>query len=162
MRSYPREHKWWDAVVPEFTPEQFLQNFRVSPESFEDICCRLRHVLERKNTNFRLCVPVKKRIAIALWKLATGSEYRSVSQLFGVGVSTVFNFCNAVTTALQPVHIKFPDSMKLKEMSDVFEKNAGMYHNVLVHGSTSPIIAPDKYTCDYFNRKAVVDGKGFF
>lgn len=31
-----------------------------------------------------------------------------------------------------------------------------------IDGSTSPIIAPDKYTCDYFNRKAVVDGKGFF
>ncbi|KAL0190359.1 hypothetical protein M9458_013057, partial [Cirrhinus mrigala] len=64
--SHPREHKWWDTIVPEFTPEQFVHNFRY-------ICCRLRHVLERRNTNFRLCVPVKKRIAIALWKLATGS-----------------------------------------------------------------------------------------
>lgn len=105
--SYPREHKWWDTIVPEFTPEQFSQNFRVSRESFEYICFRLKHVLERRNTNFRLCVPVKKRIAIALWKLATGNEYRSVSQLFGVGVSTVFNcvqdFCSTVINVLMPV-----------------------------------------------------------
>ncbi|XP_016122431.1 putative nuclease HARBI1 [Sinocyclocheilus grahami] len=173
--SYPREHKWWDTIVPEFTPEQFIQNFRVSRESFEYICCRLKHVLERRNTNFRLCVPVKKRIAIALWKLATGNEYRSVSQLFGVGVSTVFNcvqdFCNAVIKVLLPVHIKFPDSRKLKEMADVFENRWDVPQCVgAIDGSHIPIIAPEKYPRDYFNRKgwhsiviqAVVDGKGLF
>ncbi|XP_052415715.1 uncharacterized protein zgc:113227 isoform X1 [Carassius gibelio] len=173
--SYPREHKWWDTIVPEFTPEQFIQNFRVSRESFEYMCYRLKHVLERKNTNFRLCLPVKKRIAIALWKLATGNEYRSVSQLFGVGVSTVFNcvqdFCNAVIKVLLPVHIKFPDSKRLKEMADVFENRWNLPQCVgAIDGSHIPIIAPEKYPRDYFNRKgwhsivmqAVVDGNGLF
>ncbi|XP_043097547.1 protein ANTAGONIST OF LIKE HETEROCHROMATIN PROTEIN 1 [Puntigrus tetrazona] len=156
--SYPREHKWWDTIVPAFTPEQFIQNFRVSRESFEYICCRLRHVLQRRNTNFRLCVPLKKRIAIALWKLATGSEYRSVSQLFGVGVSTVFNcvqdFCNAVIKVLLAVHVKFPDSTKLKEMADVFESGWNVPQCVgAIDGSHIPIIAPEDYPRDYFNRK---------
>ncbi|KAA8578760.1 hypothetical protein FQN60_010714 [Etheostoma spectabile] len=36
----------------------------------------------RMNTNYRLAVPVRKRVAIALWKLATGIEYRTISHLF--------------------------------------------------------------------------------
>ena len=91
MWTYPRSRYWWDTVVPDFTPAQFVQNFRVSRESFEYICDQVRHLMGRVNTNYRLAVPLRKRVAIALWKLATGSEYRSISHLFGVGISTVFN-----------------------------------------------------------------------
>lgn len=129
--AYPRAQHWWDVIVPTFTPMQFIQNFRVSRESFEYICHHLRHVLERRQNNYRLCVPVRKRVAIALWKLATGSEYRSVSHLFGVGLTTVFNcvtdFCNAINKVLLPIHIQFPDARKFVKMASFFE-----YHNVLV------------------------------
>ncbi|XP_068077820.1 uncharacterized protein isoform X1 [Danio rerio] len=173
--SHPREHRWWDVIVPEFTPEEFIQNFRVSRESFEYICRRLRHMLERKDTNFRLSVPVKKRVAIALCKLATGSEYRYVSQLFGVGVSTVFNcvqdFCSAVIKILVPVHMKFPSPEKLKEMADVFENCWNVPQCIgSIDAHHIPIIAPEKNPRGYLNRKgwhsvvlqAVVDGNGLF
>ncbi|KAJ7986834.1 hypothetical protein DPEC_G00332520 [Dallia pectoralis] len=39
--------------------------------------------MKRRDTSFRKCVPLKKRVAIALWKLATGTEYRTVGHLFG-------------------------------------------------------------------------------
>ncbi len=128
-------HHWWDTIVPTFSPIQFIQNFCVSRESFEYICHRLRHILERRDTNYRLCVPLRKRVAIALWKRAIGGEYRSVSHIFGVGQTTLFNrvkdFCNAVNKVLLPVHIKFPDAQKLVEMAS-FLNNDGEYHNVLV------------------------------
>ncbi|KAA8577861.1 hypothetical protein FQN60_001071 [Etheostoma spectabile] len=44
----------------------------------------------RMNTTYLPSVSVRKRVAIALWKLATGIEYRTISHLFGVGLSTVF------------------------------------------------------------------------
>ncbi|XP_048873947.1 uncharacterized protein zgc:113227 isoform X3 [Brienomyrus brachyistius] len=75
--AHPRAQLWWDTVVPDFNSEQFLQNFRMSRESFDYICRRLRSSLQKRNTNFRLAIPVEKRVGIALWKLATNSEYRS-------------------------------------------------------------------------------------
>ncbi len=49
----------------------------MSEETFIHLCNKLRPAMERQDTNFR--VPLKKRITIALWKLATGAEYRSVT-----------------------------------------------------------------------------------
>lgn len=161
--------------MPEFNQAQFIQNFKVSRESFEYICCRLKHMLAKRNTNFRLCVPVRKRVAIALWKLATGREYKTVSQLFGVGLSTVFNcvqdFCNAVLKVLLRAHVKFPDSRKLVEMADVFETRWRVPQCVgVIDGSHIPIIAPEEYPNGYINKKgwhsivlqAVVDANGLF
>ena len=37
-------------------------------------------------------VPLEKRVAIALWTMATTSEMRSIGCLFGVGTSTVHKF----------------------------------------------------------------------
>ena len=37
----------------------------------------------------RECIPVEKRVALTLWRLATNADYRSVAQLFGLGRSTV-------------------------------------------------------------------------
>ncbi|XP_030612228.1 protein ANTAGONIST OF LIKE HETEROCHROMATIN PROTEIN 1 [Archocentrus centrarchus] len=173
--AHPRAHHWWDVVVPGFTSAQFIHNFRVSPESFDYICSRLSHALQRKNTNYRLCVPVRKRVAIAIWKLATNSEYRAVSHLFGVGISTVFNcvqdFCSAVIEVLLPEHITFPDTGKLVEMASYFSSHWGVPQCVgAVDISHIPIKTPEEYPRDYFNRKgwhsvilqAVVDGKGLF
>ena len=75
----PQSPHWWETIVPNFSPQQFVQHFLVSRESFEYICDRLRPALGRRDTNFRFCVPIRKRVAIALWKLATRSAYRTIS-----------------------------------------------------------------------------------
>ncbi|XP_047221207.1 protein ANTAGONIST OF LIKE HETEROCHROMATIN PROTEIN 1 isoform X1 [Girardinichthys multiradiatus] len=173
--TYPRAQLWWDVTVPEMTDEEFLRNFRVSRESFSYICRSLAPILQKKNTNCRLCLPVDKRVAVALWKLATNTEYRSVSNLFGVGIATVCHclqdFCNAVIKVLLPEHIKTPDSQKLVEMAAVFKNRWGAPQCVgAIDCSHIPIIAPTEYPRDYFNRKgwhsiilqAVVDGRGLF
>ena len=173
--AHPRCHYWWDTIVPDFTSVQFMQNFRVSRESFDYICSRVQHVIGRMDTNYRLCVPNQKRVAIAIWKLATGSEYRTISHLFGVGLSTVFNcvqdFCYAVIKVLLPVHITSPDAERLVEMAALFQSRWRVPQCVgAIDGSHIPIIAPEEYPRDYYNRKgwhsivlqAVVDGRGLF
>uniref|UniRef100_A0A3Q3A0V1 DDE Tnp4 domain-containing protein n=1 Tax=Kryptolebias marmoratus TaxID=37003 RepID=A0A3Q3A0V1_KRYMA len=129
----------------------------------------------RQHTTFRHCVPLKKRVAIALWKLATGSEYRSVGHIFGVSITTVCRcvqkFCVAAETVLVPEQIRFPDEDHFREIAMYIENRWGLPQCVgAIDGCHIPIIAPQHYHTDYFNRKgwhsiilqAVVDGKGIF
>lgn len=173
--AFSRANEWWDVIVPGFTHTQWVHNFRMSEESFLYICAKLRPMMEKQDTNFRLCVPLNKRVAIALWKLATNNEYRSIGHLFGVSKTTVCScvreFCTAVCTLLAPEQISFPDQEKLQDMAAYFENRWGLPQCVgAIDGSHIPIIAPRDYHCDYFNRKGwhsiilqgVVDGKGLF
>ncbi|KAJ4935844.1 hypothetical protein JOQ06_017371 [Pogonophryne albipinna] len=97
-----RTSAWWEKVVPTYTNVHLIKDFRMSKGSFQLLCIRLEATLGRRNTNYRECVPVPKKIAIALWKLATNSEYRTISHLFGVGRYTVCccvqEFCSSVVT----------------------------------------------------------------
>ncbi|KAK6493735.1 protein ANTAGONIST OF LIKE HETEROCHROMATIN PROTEIN 1-like, partial [Huso huso] len=173
--THIRSTDWWERIVGNFTDAQWLNNFRMSQETFEYLCQRLAPTLQRSATKFRLCVPVHKRVAIALWKLATNSDYRSVGHLFGVSKATVCScvqeFCMAVTKILLQEHMAVPSAEQFAEMSDYFDRRWGVPQCVgAIDGSHIPIIAPQHYHCDYFNRKgwhsiilqAVVDGKGHF
>lgn len=173
--AFNRASQWWDSIVPGFTNTQWVENFRMSEETLEFLCTKLHPVMERQNTSYRLCVPLKKRVAIALWKLATGSEYRSISHLFGVSITTVCrcvqDFCAAAEMLLVPEQIRFPSEERFKEMAVHIENRWGLPHCVgAIDGSHIPIIAPQDYHTDYFNRKGwhsiilqgVVDGNGKF
>lgn len=84
-----RVFEWWDVIVPGFTNTQWLENFRMSKEKFTYLCNKLHPAMERQHAHFCLCVPLKKRVAIALWKLASVSEYRSVGHLFGACITVL-------------------------------------------------------------------------
>lgn len=173
--TFDRTSEWWDVIVPGFTNAQWIENFRMSEETFNHLCNKLRPALELKNTNFRRCMPLKKRVAVALWKLATGSEYRSIGHLFGVSITSVCrcvqDFCAAAEALLVPEQIRFPTQEKFAEMSAYYENRWGLPHCVgAIDRSHIPIIAPQDYHCNYFNRngwhsiilQGVVDGKGLF
>lgn len=169
--EYDRSSEWWDNIVPTFTDRQWLENFRMSEDTFIFLCNKLRPALARQDTRFRHCVPLTKQVAIALWKFATGSEYQTIAHLFGVGRTTVWkcvqDFCAATETLLVPEQIRIPDESTFSEMAASNECRWGLPQCVgAIDGSHIPIIAPT----DYFNRKgwhsiilqAVVDGRGKF
>ncbi|XP_063062975.1 uncharacterized protein LOC134455685 [Engraulis encrasicolus] len=173
--TYPRSSDWWEHTAMAYNDEQWLNDFRVSRETFDYLCRALRPALQRRNTSFRLAIPLEKRVAIALYKLASTVEYRTVANLFAVGkttvVTTVHAFCRAVISYLTPKHIKLPSQAKLAEMADYFETRYGIPQCVgAIDGSHIPITKPQQYQSDYCNRKgwhsiilqAVVDGKGMF
>lgn len=130
VRVFNQSSEWWDVNVPGFTHEQWLQNFRMSEQTFIYLCDKLRPALERQNTSFSQCVPLKKMVAIALWRLATGSKYRSVGHLFGVRITTVYRcvqeFCAAAETLLVPEKICFPDEERFRDMAISME-NGGSH-----------------------------------
>lgn len=54
-----------------------------------NLLCSLLQSMERTDTNFRKCIPLRKRVAIALYALGSSSEYRTIANIFGVGRTTV-------------------------------------------------------------------------
>lgn len=159
-------HTYDDVCVPTFTDVQCLQNFCMSEQTVNYLCNKLRPALEQQQMTFRQCVPLKKIVANALWKLATGSEYRSVGHRFGVRTTTV---CRCVQEFCEQIH--FPDEDCFRDITRFIKNTWGLPQCVgAIDGSHIPIIAPQHYHTDYFNRKgwhsiilqAVVDGKELF
>ncbi len=173
--THKRSDEWWKVVVPTFSEEQWLKNFRMSKETFLYLCQRVQPAMEKQDTNYRLCVPLQQRVAIAVWKLATNVDYRSVAHLFGVSRATACKclkaFCSAMEDILWPEVMQFPNADTLQEMANYFENRWGLLQCVgALDGSHIPILAPQEYHTEYYNRKgwysvvlqAVVDGKGLF
>ena len=58
--------------------QQWRENFRMSRATFNYLCCELRCELEKKSTRMRSAVSVERRVAIALWRLATNGNWSHV------------------------------------------------------------------------------------
>ena len=93
---YHRSSHWWEEVVlGSFTEHDWMENFRMTRETFIYLCDQLKPEIEKQNTRMRRCVSTQRRVAITLWVLATPSEYRSVAHLFGAPRCTV---CKSLET----------------------------------------------------------------
>ena len=80
-----RSGNWWDHIVLcTFSATDWLENFKMSKETFSHLCNRVRPSIERRSTQLRQPISVEKRVAITLWYLATSMEYCSIGHLFGV------------------------------------------------------------------------------
>ena len=157
--SHRRSSSWWENIVCcSFTPRDWMENFRVSRETFLFICDRLKGSIGRKNTSFRKAVSVQQRVAVTLWILATPCEYRTVSHLFGLARSTVCcivkDTCKAIIKVLLPSYIKFPVGEKLKETVKGFQDKWGIPQFAgSIDGSHIPVKPPELNHTDYYNRK---------
>ena len=73
----------------------------------------------------RECIPVEQRVALALWRLATNADYRSVAQLFGLRHSMVYEVfyecCSIIAEKLLPGYVQIPNGNDLKEIIEGFE-----------------------------------------
>ncbi len=142
--AYPQTSDWWEITAQRFTDEQWLEDFRVSRETFKYICTNLKPALQRQDTSYRLCIPLEKWVAIALYKLASTTEYRTVANLFAVSRTSVcrcvHDVCKAVIAILHPKFIKTPDQAQLSAMADYFEERFGIPQCVdAIDGSHIPI-----------------------
>ena len=128
-----------------------------------------------KDTNLRAAISVEARVAVTIWRLATNVDYRTLSELFGIGQSTVggivIETCNTIATRLLPHYVYIPKGEKLKEIVEGFETYCGFSQaSGASDGSQIPILRPDESASDYYNRKgyysiimqAMVDFRGLF
>ncbi|XP_048345372.1 protein ANTAGONIST OF LIKE HETEROCHROMATIN PROTEIN 1-like [Sphaerodactylus townsendi] len=148
---------WWERVVLEtWDPNQWLQNFRMTKDTFLELCEKLRPELQRQTTTMRAPLSVEKRVGIALWKLATTECYRSVANHFGVGRSTVGEVFIEVCLAIEK--LLFKKVVSLEDPKEVMEGFAEMgFPNCVgvVDTTHIPLICT-------FRKGTSVSQKGFF
>ncbi|XP_067871924.1 uncharacterized protein [Heterodontus francisci] len=172
----PRSSDWWERVVmKDFQPNDWLENFRMSKETFFHICNKLKPMVSRRNTHLRPALPLEKRVAVAFWRLATNVEYRTISHLFGIGRSTVCKcvreVCHAIVSLLKPLYLRMPSNQEFETMAQTFGRKWDFPQCVgAIDSCHIPIIAPPQYHKDYLNKKGwhsvvlqgVVDDTGNF
>ncbi|CAL0325525.1 unnamed protein product [Lupinus luteus] len=178
-----RSKDWWERCShPDFPEQEFRRSFRMSKSTFDLICNHLDSTITKKNTMLRDAIPVRHRVAVCIWRLATGDPLRLVSKRFGLGISTchklVLDVCKAIKTVLMPKFLPWPDSVAMKGIKEEFETQFGI-PNVggSMYTTHVPIIAPKQNVAQYFNKRhternqktsysvtvqGVVDPKGVF
>ncbi|KAJ8448809.1 hypothetical protein Cgig2_011430 [Carnegiea gigantea] len=178
-----RSKAWWDECnSPEFPEEEFKKWFRMGKSTFELICDELNSVVAKEDTMLRAAIPVRQRVAVCIYRLATGEPLRLVSKRFGLGISTchklVLEVCAAIKTVLMPRYLQWPDEESLRRIQDEFESISGIPGVVgSMYTTHIPIIAPKISVAAYFNKRhternqktsysitvqGVVDPKGVF
>ncbi|KAL3498668.1 hypothetical protein ACH5RR_041400 [Cinchona calisaya] len=178
-----RSKAWWDQCnSDDFPEEEFKKAFRMGKDTFEVICNELSSVVAKENTMLRDAVPVRQRVAVCIWRLATGEPLRLVSKRFGLGISTchklVLEVCSAIRSVLMPKYLQWPDEESARRIQDEYESISGIPDVVgSMYTTHIPIIAPKISVAAYFNKRhternqktsysitvqGVVDPKGVF
>lgn len=127
--------------------------------SFAELCETLKPYLEKKDTVYRKAISLGKRIAVVLYFLKGGADYGTISDLFGVGQSTVAclvkQFCEGLINEHQNL-VNFPDSEdeKANIAARFFEK--WQYYDCFgsLDGTHIPILPPQKNAADYYCYKS--------
>jgi len=108
-----RSRAWWDKCSsPDYPEEDFRRAFRMGRETFDMICDALGSAVAKEDTMLRAAIPVRQRVAVCIWRLATGEPLRLVSKRFGLGISTchklVLEVCAAIKAVLMPKYVQWP------------------------------------------------------
>uniref|UniRef100_A0A8C3FU42 DDE Tnp4 domain-containing protein n=1 Tax=Chrysemys picta bellii TaxID=8478 RepID=A0A8C3FU42_CHRPI len=147
--------EWWDYIIMEvWDDEQWLQNFRMRKATFMGLCEELAPTLQRKDTRLRAALPVEKRVAIAIWKLATPDSYRSVANQFGVGKSTAGIVLMQVCKAINRILLRRTVTLgNVQEIVDSFAQMGFPNCGGAIDGTHIPILAPPHLGSEYVNQK---------
>ena len=76
--SLNRNETWftdlWEKRNDENFEGFFKEDFRIYPNTFVDIINLVEGSISKQDTAFRKAIPIEKRVAVALWRLATGDS----------------------------------------------------------------------------------------
>ncbi|KAF5188911.1 Alp1-like [Thalictrum thalictroides] len=154
-----RSKAWWDECNhPDYPESKFREAFRMSPATFDMICEELKLSVAKEDTMLRAAIPVRQRVAVCIWRLATGEPLRLVSKRFGLGISTchklVLEVCAAIKNVLMPKYVQWPDGETQDSIKNEFEKVSGIPNVVgSMYTTHIPIIAPKVSVAAYYNKR---------
>jgi hypothetical protein len=108
--ALPRQKVWWFDFAQYYTGDRWVQTFRLEKNVFAFLCDQFFPDVVKQDTNFRAAIPVPQRVASVIYFLAHAASFPQVSELFGIGASTVceevYQVCNAIVNRLADVYIR--------------------------------------------------------
>ncbi|CAL9762187.1 unnamed protein product [Musa acuminata subsp. burmannicoides] len=154
-----RSSDWWDYYNhPDLPEDEFRRAFRMCRATFDFLCDELGSAVAKEDTALRAAIPVRQRVAVCVWRLATGEPLRLVSRRFGLGISTchklVLEVCTAIRNVLLPRLLLWPAPSEAASAAARFEALSGIPNVVgAMYTTHIPIIAPKESAASYFNRR---------
>lgn len=149
----------WEYYNSDECPnDEFKKAFRMSKATFNMICEELDAAVTKKDTMLRMAIPVRQRVAVCLYRLATGDPLRTVSGLFGLGISTchklVLEVCAAIKNVLMPKFLQWPNDERLEQIKNEFGSISGIPDVAgAIYTTHVSIIAPKVSPAAYYNKK---------
>lgn len=117
-RRLPRLQGWWDTVVHHYDDNRFKKNFRVTKATFILLLDSIRIDLQKEVVT-ELPIPPEVRLAVCLYRLGRGDYLHTISELTGLGTSTV---CEIVVDVCKKIVNRLWNSCVAKHMPTDFLK----------------------------------------
>ena len=75
-------------LLGSFNAREFKARMRMDVSTFQYFCSTLAPSLTKQNTNMRSAIPVQVKVAVAIFRLATGNFMQIITDLYRIGLST--------------------------------------------------------------------------
>lgn len=124
-----RSREFWSTCRTHWNNEDYIRNIRVDKKTFLFLTERLSPYLKRKTTVMREPIKEDERLAMALWRYASGDSSRTIAWMFGVGESTCSEIClevaESICEELGSEFLTTPTQEELKKQAELFEIGRG-------------------------------------
>ena len=92
-----RNQQWWDDGFNNWSDVQFKKRLHVTKETFTFLLDSVVDDIRKETTRFKKPTSPERQLGLTLYRLAHGSSYTTVGDLFGVAPSTACTIFNHVT-----------------------------------------------------------------
>ena len=93
---------WFNNICNSWENVEFKRHFRITKTTFEWLCTEIAPLLlQRNDPHGAPRIPIKHKVSLTLWFLATGQSYRTLGQLFALGESTICYIIKSVLYAIK-------------------------------------------------------------
>ncbi|KAM6936882.1 uncharacterized protein FYW49_020689 [Xenentodon cancila] len=151
----PGQNFW--SVAELFDDDEWKAQFRVSRATFDYLLKLIGPAIKRRRTNYRVPIEPRRRLAITLWWFARSGEYRSIADMFGVGIATVCTIVRQVTAAiverLYRRFVSLPSGQQLDDTVRAFTDRCYPQCAGAIGGTHIPIAPPRDNPDHYVNKR---------
>ncbi|CAN8033144.1 unnamed protein product, partial [Ixodes persulcatus] len=156
--SYQRGKSWFEKTSLHLGVQSFKASFWVMPCTFRYLVDVCRPTMKRETTNMRTPISVQKHVVIALNKLCSTAEDKTIGHLFGVGCSIVNivyrKFGGRIVAKLEKSTVTIVRQSELHNHILEFEAVCGFPSTIgSFYGCHLAVSPPKDQDCDYWNYK---------